>query len=385
MGIALIALVAALLLLAGYRQEWAGLARRPRIGPPEAPQEPAPLVSILIPARDEERSIARCVSGALAQSYPSYEVIVVDDGSQDRTAAILAAFADPRLRVINGRSLPSGWVGKCNVCQQLGEAARGEWLLFLDADTAPQPELVAALLTHARRRQLDLVTVLPFLELGSMAERAVLPPFLALIAAIFPFEQLERPDVRPDEVLANGQCILVRRAAYEAVGGHRAVRDEVLEDVRLAQAIRGAGFRLGGGEAHPYLRVRMYTRGREVVAGLTKNAAAGYSSGGARSFRAAVRLLALAFGPGWLLLGAAVLALAGLPGLAWAVAALGLLALGASLALWGRIYRRQYELSPFHAILWPAGLMAYLLIAMRAMWRVRRGRGVEWKGRRYAG
>lgn len=379
------AAAAALLLLGAYWRDWARLGARPRLGPPDPTLAGSPLVSLLIPARDEERSIGRCVAGALAQSHPATEVIVLDDGSTDRTAEILAAAADPRLRVLRGRPLPAGWVGKCNACQQLGEAARGEWLLFLDADTAPQPELVAALLTHAQRRDLDLVTILPFLELGTFWERAVLPPFLGLITALYPFERIERPDARPEEVLANGQCILVRRSAYEAIGGHGAVRDEVLEDVRLAQAIRRAGYRVGGGEGLPYLRVRMYTSGDEVAAGLTKNAAAGYRSGGWRSMWAAARLAALAFGPLWLLAAGAGLAAVGEGGAARAVAGLGAITLGAGVALWGAIYRRLYGLSWPHGLLWPLGLMAYLLIALGGMWRVRSGRGVVWKGRRYAG
>lgn len=381
-----IAAGATLLLLWGYWRDWARLAWRPRLGPPDPPPPETPLVSLLIPARNEERGIVRCVAGALAQSYPAIEVLVVDDGSTDATPALLAGLSDPRLRVLPGRPLPPGWVGKCNACQQLAEAARGEWLLFLDADTAPQPDLAAALLSHARRRELDLVTILPFLELGSFWERAVLPPFLALIAELYPFERLERPDTRPEEVLANGQCILVRRAAYEAVGGHGAVRAEVLEDVRLAQAIRRAGFRVGGGEGLDLLRVRMYTSGREVAAGLMKNAAAGYRSGGLRSLVAAARLVALAFGPLWLLAAGAGLAAAGAgPVAAGAVAAMGALALGAGLAFWGALYRQLYGLSAAHGLLWPLGLMAYLLIALAGMWRVRSGRGVEWKGRRYAG
>ncbi len=379
------AAVAAALLLWAYWRDWVRLRRRPRLGPPGPPPARPPLVSILIPARDEEGPIGRCVAGALAQHHPSVEVIVVDDGSTDGTAAVLAGLADPRLRVLRGRPLPPGWVGKCNACQQLGEAARGEWLLFLDADTAPQPDLVAALLGHAGARGLDLVTVWPFLELGSFWERAVLPPFRALIGALFPFERLERPDVRPEEVLANGQCILVRREAYEAVGGHGAVRDEVLEDVRLAQAIRRAGYRVGGGDALDQIRVRMYTSGREVVAGLSKNAAAGYSSGGLRSLAVAGRLAAMAYGPLWLLAVGAGLMLSGAGATGRPVAALGALTLGAGLALWGAIYRRLYALSPLYGLLWPLGLMAYLLIALGGMWRVRSGRGVEWKGRRYAG
>ncbi|NTW97387.1 MAG: glycosyltransferase, partial [Oscillochloris sp.] len=158
----------------------------PRLLAPHVPDAPA-LISILIPARNEERSIERCVRAALAQAYPRLEVIVVDDGSTDRTGDILASIADPRLRLIVGRALPPGWVGKCNACQQLGEAAGGAWLLFLDADTTPAPDLAAALLASASARELDLLTIFPFLELGTFWERVILPPFLALITALFPF------------------------------------------------------------------------------------------------------------------------------------------------------------------------------------------------------
>lgn len=386
MSAILAAVVAAVLLLAGYAREWARLRARPRLAPPGPPPADAPLVSLLIPARNEERSIGRCVTGALAQRYPRFEVLVLDDASTDGTAAVLAGFAhDPRLRLLQGQSLPRGWVGKSFACQQLSEQARGEWLLFLDADTAPQPDLVAALLAHARRRNLDLVTIWPFLELGTFWERLMLPPFLAFITTIYPLERFERPGARPEEVLANGQCIFVRRAVYEAIGGHAAVRNEVLEDVHLAQAIRAAGFRVGGAEGAEYLRTRMYHNGREVAEGLAKHAAAGARNSGARSWRAAVWHLALAWGPLALVGGGAALWVSGAGGGAMFIMVAGLAAWAVELWFFGALYRRRYRLSPLYALLWPAGLLAYLLVAMRGMWRVRSGRGVSWKGRTYAG
>jgi hypothetical protein len=383
--LALAVVAAGVLLIAAIVRDWRRLQGRPRLtaAPPPAP---APLVSILIPARNEERSIARCVEAALAQSYPHVELLVLDDNSTDGTAAALAPFAgDPRLRLLRGRPLPAGWVGKCNACQQLGEAATGDWLLFLDADTAAEPELVAAALACAGRRRLDLLSILPFLELGSFWERAVLPPFLALISAIFPVERMDQPDAKPDQVMANGQCILVRREAYQAIGGHKAVQSEVLEDVRLAQALRAAGYRVGGAEGLSYLRVRMYRSGAEVAAGLTKNAAAGASSGGTRSFWAATRQILLAFGPLWLIGGGAAAVVGGAGAAGWLAVGSGALALAAALTFWGLLYKRLYGLSPFHAIIWPLGLLAYLLIALRGIWRVRSGRGVVWKGRVYRG
>jgi len=382
MWLALLWAVCGLALIISFGFHWRRMRQIPHLMSPCVPPDP-PFISILIPARNEERAIRRCVTGALAQRYPHFEVIVVDDGSTDRTPTILAELAatNPRLRVVSGRPLPPGWVGKCNACQQAGEAAIGAWLLFLDADTAPHPDLVAALLCHALANNGDMVTIFPFLELGTWAERLVLPPFVALILSIFPFERLAQPDVRPEEVLANGQCIFVRRAAYDAIGGHGAVRGEVLEDVRLGQALRAAGFTVRGAIGMQHLSVRMYTSAAEVAEGLMKNAAAGSRSGGWRSFRGMALLLAQAYGPLLLMAGGW---LAG--GLAGNVAfGAGLLAYLVGILFWGVLYRRFYRLSPLYALLWPIGLMMYLLIAGYGILRVQFGRGVTWKGRRYAG
>nr|WP_139088611.1 glycosyltransferase [Oscillochloris trichoides] len=360
------------------------LRRIPRLHAARIPAL-APHISILIPARNEERNIERCVRSVLTQSYPHIEVIVLNDGSTDRTGAILASIADPRLRVISGGQLPPGWVGKCYACQQLGMAAQGEWLLFLDADTVAAPDLVAALITSAQARNLDLLTIFPFLELGSFWERVILPPFLALITALFPFAEMERPDIRPDQVLANGQCILVRRSIYAQIGGHGAVRDEVLEDVRLAQAIRAAGGKVGAAEGMGVLQVRMYTNGREVAEGLMKNAAAGYRSGGGRSGWAMTGLVLEAFGPPAIMASGAYGVARGNAGVAWAGLLGGGLSLLASLALRATLYRRLYRQPMAYALLWPFGLLSYMIIAGIGMWRVRHGHGVVWKGRRYAG
>jgi hypothetical protein len=263
--------------------------------------------------------------------------------------------------------------------------ATGEWLLFLDADTAPQPTLVAALLNHALGHRLDALTIFPFLELGSFWERLVMPPFLGLITASFPYERLSAPDVRPDEVVANGQCILVRRAAYESIGGHGAVRHEVLEDVQLGQRLRAAGYTIGAATGMEQLHVRMYVNGAEVVAGLTKNAAAGYRSAGGRSFWAMTRLLLQAMGPLWLLGAGLVLVLSEGSSLAWIVLAHGIVLAAVAFSFWAVLVRRLYRLPWFYGLLWPFGLLVYCLIAARSLWLVWSGRGVVWKGRSYAG
>jgi cellulose synthase/poly-beta-1,6-N-acetylglucosamine synthase-like glycosyltransferase len=341
---------------------------------------------VLIPARNEAHTIARCLDGVLAQEYPAYEVIVVDDASTDGTGAILARYAQQHshLRVLNSAGPPPGWTGKAHACQQAAAAARGEWLLFLDADTVPQAGLIAALLHRSQRQQVDLLTVFPFLELESFWERAVLPPFRAILHATYPFRRLNAPDVRPDEVAANGQCMLFRSAAYHAIGGHGAVQAAVLEDVHLARATRAAGYRTGAAEGSTYLRVRMYTNRREVFEGLMKNAAAGYTSGGTRAFWVGAYQFVLAFGPFWMLAAGLVLLAQHNPA-GWAALGLGLLVVGTALAYWMTLMRTVYRLPSSTGLLWPFGLACYGIIAARSLWQVRSGRGVIWKGRHYAG
>ncbi len=323
----------------------------PRLGAP-LPVAPTPLISILIPARNEERSIARCVQGALAQGHAYTEVIVLDDQSTDATPAILAELTvGASLPVLAGAELPLGWVGKCHACRQLADAAEGEWLLFLDADTMPGPDLAAAMLTHALEHQLDLLSVTPQLELESFAERLVLPAFFTMLTALYPLERMERPDAGPGDVFASGWCFLVRRSAYDAVGGHWAVRGEVLEDVRLGQALRAAGYRVGGADGTAHVRLRMYRSGAEVAAGLGKNAAAGYRSGGTRSNVVIAGMLGQALGPFWLV-GAAFYARGPGAHIARWVALLGL---GAALLHWGEIYRMRYAIRPRSHTFWQMG------------------------------
>lgn len=376
----------AALIILGIAQELLRFRRFPWIGPAPLPPD-APLVSLIIPARNEERVIAACLSGALNQQYPAYEVILIDDASIDATAAIAADFAarDPRLRLIRSSDLPPGWVGKCHACAQATEYARGEWLLFLDADTRPQPALISGMLAYARQQQFDLLSLFPRLELGSFWERLILPAFYTLIRAVYPAERVSAADAAPAEVLANGQALLLRRAAYAAIGGHAAVRNEVLEDVYLAQALRRAGFRIGIALAPELLSVRMYTSGAEVVAGLSKNAAAGYHNGGWRARRAMLRLLALSLLP-LCLPGLALLAAraSGNPADTFALL-LSLLAAGWAYGYWIWLLRRLYVLPWYFGLLWPLAVLSYALIALRSIWHVWRGHGVSWKGRTYVG
>lgn len=347
-------------------------------------------ISIVIPARNEARAIGRCLDGALAQTGCSFDVTVVDDGSTDATPAILACYAAeyaPRLQIVAGRPLLPGWVGKCNACdggarltRAFAERTAGNWLLFLDADTRPEPGLVAALLAEARRKQLDALSALPFNELGTLSERIILPVFFQFIFAAFPLRRMRNPLMPPDAALANGQCVFVRADVYRAVDGHAAVKDKVLEDVEFAQLLRRSGYRIGLAQGRAHIAVRMYRSFAEIVEGLGKHALAGRRRAGARAFVAVAHLLASAVAPTLLLLTGVLWVLLSGETAAPALGA-GVATFAAAQLYWGGLYASVYRQPRWLGVLAPAGALAYLLIAARAM----AGRGVRWKGREYAG
>ena len=342
-------------------------------------------VSVIIPARNEARNIGRCLAGLAAQPLPGVDVIVLDDNSTDATGEIARSCADqlPGLRVLRGEPLPSGWAGKCWACWRAAEQSSGEWILFVDADTAPQPGIIAALLHYATVHKLHMVTALPYIELGSFWERVLMPPFAGLIQAVIPLDKVNDP--RSSHAMANGQCILMRRDVYFAVDGHRAVRDSVLEDVRLAQTIKGAGYRIAVVAGPDLLHVRMYTNGAEVAEGLHKNAAAGArATGRLRTVWAGFRQTLLATAPSLLVVIGLVLAVLGSTN-AWIFLAFGTGLLIVTTSYWGYIVSQLHRLNPAWAILYPFGTLCYFVLATAAMISVARGRGVVWKGRRYAG
>lgn len=313
-------------------------------------------VSALVPARDEERTIEACVRALLLE--PVHEVIVLDDGSTDQTARVARSIDDPRLRVVQGRQLPQGWAGKPHACAQLAQEATGELLLFVDADVRVVPGSVAALALAAGRHH--VVTAVPRQELGTFAERLVVPLLHVVYYALAPLWLV--PLVRdPRVVAANGQLLLLRRDALAAFGGHShaSVRGAVVEDQALCRAAKVAGLRVLFADGFSIATCRMYQSASEVRQGFGKSLYAGV---GRSPSRLAAALAVVA--------GVLLLPLLTLPG------ALALFALRALLA----IRFRQPALS---VLLHPAAVAALFAIALDSMVRTHRG-GVVWRGRRYA-
>jgi chlorobactene glucosyltransferase len=253
------------------------LRATPRLSATAVSTGPFPRVSIVIPARNEERAVAAAVSSQLAQDYPDFEVVVVNDRSTDATGAALEALArgHPRLRVIAGTDPPPGWLGKPHALWLGARAATGEILLFVDADVRYDSRTLREAVSLLEARQADFVSLLPRLEAEGFWEN-VLMPFV--IGAFYggPGFLANRP--RPRWIaLGGGAGNLIRRSAYETAGGHEALKASVIDDVALALAAKRAGFRACAARAEDRAAVRMYDGFREVCAGFTKNIAYAYN------------------------------------------------------------------------------------------------------------
>jgi chlorobactene glucosyltransferase len=359
-------------------------ARRSRALDEESADAPpgAPLVSLVIPARNEARNISRCVTSALFSTYPRLELIVVDDHSTDGTGAIVAELAsrDSRLRVVTPSPLPSGWFGKQWACHTGARAARGDVLGFMDADTWQSPELVVRTINAMRSRGADMLTVAGDQEMGSFWERLVQPQVFAILGARYGGTEVVNESRHSANKIANGQCMFFRRDAYDAMDGHAAVRDKVAEDLALAQQWFAAGRQVAMVLGLAQLSTRMYTSLRELVEGWGKNIYAGGRD--AMPFgafgRAIYPLLLLV--PGLTGVLPPLLLAFGLVGLvSTGVTTWAAIVTGVSLLWWVYIYA-SLRMSPLYALLHPLGAGALLYISVRA---IARGRKVRWKGRDY--
>lgn len=347
------------------------------------PPAPAPLVSVIVPARNEARNIARCARSILASTYPALEVIVVDDHSTDDTGAIAHHIAadDPRLRVETTPQLPEGWFGKQWACATGAAAARGSILCFTDADTEHCPGLLVRAVNAMRARHSDLVTVAGRQIMESFWERVAQPQVFAMLLLRYGGARVVNRSHRVVDKIANGQFLLFARDAYDDVGGHEAVRGKVAEDLALAQLFYARGKRTELVVGFGWLATRMYASLGELVRGWMKNiyAAALDAAPMGRVGRALLPVMLLAFPVASLAPPLALLAAwagAAPPAVGvWAAAATGL-----SLLTWGVVYAAIPSVSMRYALAYPLGAAVVAWIVVRA---VARGTRVEWKGRTY--
>lgn len=347
--------------------------------PPDAP----PLVSVIVPARNEAHNIARCAASILSTTYPRLELVVVDDASTDGTPDIAAnaAAGDTRVRIVRTAPLPEGWFGKQWACATGALISRGDILQFTDADTIHAPDLVTRSVNAMRSTAADLFSVAGKQELGGFWEKIIQPQVFSVLSMRYGGTQSVTLSKRVSDKIANGQCIFVRRDTYDALGGHGSVRASVAEDLLLAQRFFAARKNVVLMLGVKQLSTRMYASLAEIINGWRKNVFAGgidaipFGKVGQTMFP-----LALLLPPIIQLLPpiALSLALAGMPTgnvlMLWAI-----ISCGATLFWWIAAYISVGE-NPLYALAYPLGALVLLYIFFTA---VIRGRRVTWKGRTY--
>jgi chlorobactene glucosyltransferase len=375
---------------------------------PAPPPSNAPLISVCVPARNEERNVRACVEGILVQDYPNFEVIVLDDRSTDGTPEILGKLlmesdsvavapwrhllshrkehtpsGRPSLQIIRGSDLPEGWAGKPHALFQASAAARGEWLCFVDADTFISPNTLSACYAKAMETEADMFTIMTFQILGSFWEKIVMPIVMTALSVGFSPRKVNDPNSK--DAIANGQFILIKRAVYDAIGGHESVKDQIVEDKAISEQVKWNGYRLIVANGYSVARTRMYTSLAEMWEGWTKNIYLGLSD------RSSLMLLG-AFGAFVALVAALILPLWPVLGLLWYLRGGGWLAvtvIAKSLVLWAIvIYARArvsagVGISPWYAFTLPLGAAIFAAMMFTSTWKVLSGKGVTWKGRMY--
>jgi chlorobactene glucosyltransferase len=361
----------------------------PRLHATPTRSQNLPLLSILVPARDEEQCIEGCIRSLVAQDYEPLEVIVLDDNSSDATAAIVQSIIDDlptaqrrRLQLLQGQALPAGWVGKNFACHQLAQHAEGDYLLFTDADTVHSPEMARAVIACMQHFGVKLLTAQPEFEMKSLGERLIVPLLNFTIMTLLPVALVR---LRPEASLAtgNGQLLCFHRSAYTKIGGHDAVKGKILEDVLLARAVKRAGERMVFVDALDVVQCRMYRSLAEVWAGFSKNLFAFYNYSLSFALIALLLNLALFVLPPLVALVALLFHLSTILFLYGTVAYV--LAVLMRILLTVRFTRQRRSLPSLLSLclLHPLSVALEGLILLNAIYYRYRKLGVAWKGRYY--
>ncbi|MEX1212705.1 MAG: glycosyltransferase family 2 protein [Balneolaceae bacterium] len=345
-----------------------------------------PQISILVPARNEERSLPRLIDSLRKVTYPDIEILILDDGSTDATPQILETFRKEnpdQVRILSGKSLPDGWLGKPWACHQLAGHATGSFLLFLDADVTIRPDTVSRLLHEMERSPSDLLTVWPIQELETRWEKILIPMVYHALVTLLPIEAINRRPwwmplpiysrIQPYFGAACGQCLFFTREAYDGIGGHRTVRNEVVDDVMLARAILSAGRTIRMATGHESVSCRMYHSKQDIHSGFRKNFLAGFDhrislfllSGIAHAIIQVLPFLMLPAGlwndqPFWILFSTLSIVLILLQRM-W-------------LAVW-------FRWNPFYAWTHPIAVGWFQLLGLQSIGDYLTGNNVLWKGR----
>jgi glycosyltransferase involved in cell wall biosynthesis len=347
------------------------------------PGDNPPLISVMVAAKDEESCIEKCVRSMLDQDYPNFEMIVCNDRSDDNTAAIVEKIAaeDPRLRLVNIESLPEGWCGKNNAMQTGILQSKGEWICMIDADCSQTSNrTLSVAIQHARDNEIDLFSILPDLEMHGFWEKVIQPVCSGVMMIWFSPDKVNNP--KKPNAYANGAFMLMRREVYDAAGTHEAVKDQVNEDMHMADIIKKSGKKLRVIRGDGLYKVRMYASFKQIIRGWSRIFFGTFGT---------LRRLTISF---------LLMAVMGL--LPYAAAIIGLLAyksggsteaLVCGIAGLAGVAMQQSVIFRYYRLLGNAGLLAItysmacvitLYVIIISMTKLRPGATVTWKSTSYA-
>jgi len=335
------------------------------------------LVTVMIPARNEEKVIEKCLRSLMSQDYPEMEVILYNDQSTDQTGLIADRLAkeDPRIQVFHGTHLPAGWVGKTHGCHQMSCKAKGRWYLFGDSDTVYEPDAISRALATAEEKKLEFLSFFPRFDNYSLGEKIFLPFFYFYLYAFCPLARITS-SLNPQIVAANGSFILIKQSLYQSIGGHEAVKDKVLEDVLMARHIKSLGHKAGYGDGSTLYSVHMYDNIKSIWEGFSKNAFALFSwnyfttiAFVTAGFLFCVAPFILLF---WgLAIGNSIVLILNLIIVALYLVTLALINIHLKQGFWS-------------VLLFPVCAAMSFVVIINSMFRVATGKGLTWKGRSYA-
>lgn len=341
-----------------------------------------PFVSVLIPARNEELNIANILNSLLTQDYPNYEVIVLNDHSEDNTGNIISEIKQkyPELVVLNGKPLPEGWTGKCYACTQLHEASKGEYILFTDADTTHKPQSLRKSITLALNKQADMLTLFPEMTMVSLAEKIIMPMLWFTIMLLLPFYFIDKKGFVKFSV-GIGPFMMFKRLAYEKIGGHYSVKNAIVEDVWLARKIKENRMQLIVEDGFEMLSVRMYRNLGEIWRGFSKNIFAGFEFSSFSLFAVNLLYILLFFVPFMLLI--IELSLYEIRNYGANLALILVVFQVFILYLARTLISIRFKLGILSTILHPLGALSVPVIALNSWRWIKLGKGASWKGRVY--
>jgi len=347
-----------------------------KVEPVAGPLSAYPFVSVCVPARDEERDLEACLTSLLNQDYPNFEVIVVDDNSTDNTPGIIQSLQKrhANLVAVQGAALPADWYGKPFALHQAGQKARGELLLFTDADPVFRPYALTTAVHLMQKHRLDMLSLLPGAEFGSFWERVVQPVIFAFIAALTRFGKVNDPDSKA--AMGVGAFILLRREVYDRIGGHGPLKQAILEDIGMARLVKRSGAKIMIADAQKIYSIRMYHSFREIWIGWRKNVFLAMKKSIFKTFYYILCILGFVVTP-WLVAGVHLWRGSDLVWQAMALTGLGLVLI----TKWALCH--ELNLEKRYALLFPLGALVMAAIMINSMIQVLfRGQAV-WRGRTY--